>query len=65
MAKNIHHQAGKTPHSKSSRSKQFVTKGIFRHRVNDLFEEYNVDTQEDRLDFIKSMENDILFQHKI
>lgn len=61
--KVVVHQSSAT-YAKAGRSTQFSMKEKFRHAVYDLLERYGVDTEKDRLDFIQSVENDILFQHK-
>lgn len=57
-------QADIKVYSETSRSTQFATKERFRHDVLDLFQKYKVDTAQDQLDFVKSMENDLNFLRK-
>ena len=61
--KVIVHQSSAT-YAKAGRSTQYSMKEKFRHDVIELFEKYEVNTERDRLDFIQSAENDILFQRK-
>ena len=54
------HVPTKSHYAKQSRSNQYKTKHELRCKVNSLFEDYAMDTVDERKDFLRSMERDIL-----
>lgn len=60
----IVHQSSEKSCSKKCRTAQYSTMKFLRDTVYDLFDDYALDTDDDRLDFVKSLEKDILQSDK-